>query len=222
MQPTKPETADSFEAGVKTEAAGGKLRFNATAFYVQYKDLQRQINIPLIVNGVEQQITQFFNAAKAEVKGVETELAALPMENLTLRAVFGYQDCDIKSFFAPGAGYDLTSAPCERAPEVQWTLDATYEWPLAEGFKVTLNGNVNYLDKNLFTQSIASADFNTFLDARTLWNASVMVSDSAGALLCPASGAQPFGQAASGGQPDGGRPVDLLQFCGRPATSAAK
>ena len=179
VQPTKPETADSFEAGVKTEAAGGKLRFNATAFYVQYKDLQRQINIPLIVNGVEQQITQFFNAAKAEVKGVETELAALPMENLTLRAVFGYQDCDIKSFFAPGAGYDLTSAPCERAPEVQWTLDATYEWLLAEGFKVTLNGNVNYLDKNLFTQSIASADFNTFLDARTLWNASVMVSDSA-------------------------------------------
>ena len=177
VAPTESETADSYEIGVKSEALDGRLRLNVTGFYVQYDDLQRQINIPLIVNGVEQQITQFFNAAKADVKGIEVEATALVSDNLTLRGVFGYQDCNIKEFVAPGAGYDLTSSPCERAPELQWTLDATYQTPIGNALKLVVNAHVNYTDENLYTQSIQSPDFNTFLDSRTLLNASITISD---------------------------------------------
>ncbi len=177
IAPTNSETADSYEIGVKSEALNGRLRFNLTGFYVEYKDLQRQINIPLIVSGVQQQITQFFNAARADVKGIEAEATALVTDNLTLRGVFGYQDCNIKEFFAPGAGYDLTQAPCERAPELQWTLDATYQTPIGNALKLVVNAHVNYTDKNLYTQSIQSPDFNTFLDSRTLLNASITISD---------------------------------------------
>ena len=177
VAPTESETADSYEIGVKSEALDGRLRLNVTGFYVQYDDLQRQINIPLIINGVEQQITQFFNAAKADVKGIEVEATALVSDNLTLRGVFGYQDCNIKEFVAPGAGYDLTSSPCERAPELQWTLDATYQTPIGNALKLVVNAHVNYTDENLYTQSIQSPDFNTFLDSRTLLNASITISD---------------------------------------------
>lgn len=176
-QPTKAETADSYEVGAKIDTAGGRIRLNVTAFLVEYKDLQRQINIPLIVNGVQQQITQFFNAAKATAKGLELEATALVTDRLTVRAILGYQDCNIKEFIAPGAGYDLTQAPCERAPEWQWTLGATYEATLGNSIKMVFDTNVNYTDTNLYTQSIASADFNTFLDTRTLWNVSVTFSD---------------------------------------------
>jgi len=48
---TKPETADSFEAGIKTELWDHRLRFNLTGFYVKYKDLQKQLNVPIVVNG---------------------------------------------------------------------------------------------------------------------------------------------------------------------------
>lgn len=174
--PTKPETADSYELGVKSVLADDRLRLNGTVFYVEYDDLQRQINIPLIVNGQQQQITQFFNAASQDVWGIEGELTAIPVDGLTLRAVVGYQDCEVKEFDTPGAGYDLTVAPCERAPEWQWTLDGTYEFSLADNLLLTLNANVNYTDENLYTQSIASEDFNTFLDERTLVNASVTLS----------------------------------------------
>ena len=177
IAPTKSETADSYEIGVKSELLDGRLRLNITGFYVQYDDLQRQINIPLIVNGVEQQITQFFNAAKADVKGIEAEATALVTDNLTLRGVFGYQDCNIKEFETPGAGYDLATSPCERAPELQWTLDATYQTPIGNALNLVVNAHVNYTDKNLYTQSIQSPDFNTFLDARTLLNASITISD---------------------------------------------
>ena len=176
VQPTEPETADSFEIGIKTQLADDRLRLNGTVFYVEYSDLQRQINIPLIVNGVDQQITQFFNAAASDVWGVEGELTAKPTDNLTLRAVVGYQDCQIKEFETPGAGYDLTDSPCERAPEWQWTIDGTYEVPLGDSLMLALNANVNFTDDNLFTQSIASEDFNTFLEDRTLVNASVTLS----------------------------------------------
>jgi len=177
VAPTESETADSYEIGVKSELLDGRLRLNVTGFYVQYDDLQRQINIPLIVNGVEQQITQFFNAAKADVKGIEAEATALVTDKLTLRGVFGYQDCNIKEFETPGAGYDLATSPCERAPELQWTLDATYQTPIGNALKLVVNAHVNYTDKNLYTQSIQSPDFNTFLDARTLLNASITISD---------------------------------------------
>ena len=178
--PTKPETADSFELGLKSQFADDRVRMNAAVFYVKYDDLQRQINIPLIVNGAEQQITQFFNAAKQDVWGIEAELTAILADGLTIRAVMGYQDCNVKEFETPGAGYDLTSAPCERAPEWQWTLDASYEMPLGDSLLLTLNANVNYTDENLYTQSIASDAFNTFLDSRTLLNASVTVSTNDG------------------------------------------
>ena len=174
--PTEPETADSFEVGLKSVLADDRLRVNAAVFYVEYDDLQRQINIPLIVNGVEQQITQFFNAASQDVWGIEGEITAIPVEGMTVRAVVGYQDCEVKEFTTPGAGYDLTVAPCERAPEWQWTLDGTYEVPLGDTVMLTLNANLNYTDKNLYTQSIASEDFNTFLDSRTLLNASITLS----------------------------------------------
>lgn len=176
-QPTKPETADSFEIGVKVDAFDGKMRLNVTGFFVQYDDLQRQINIPIEVNGVPQQVTQFFNAAKAEVTGLEAEASALLSENWTLRGVFGYQDCEIKEFEAPGAGYDLTEAPCERAPELQWTVDATYETQIDERFNLAINAHVNYTDESLYTQSIESKEFNTFLEERTLVNASITLSD---------------------------------------------
>ena len=52
--------------------------------------------------------------------------------------------------------------------------------PLGDSLLLTLNANVNYTDENLYTQSIASDAFNTFLDSRTLLNASVTVSTNDG------------------------------------------
>ncbi|QUT04727.1 TonB-dependent receptor [Sphingobium phenoxybenzoativorans] len=170
---TKPETADSFEIGVKSEFLDRRVRFNVTGFHVTYSNLQKQIVVPLIVNGQPFQVTTFFNAAKAVVKGVEAELTAIPARGLTLRGVFGYQDGKYKEYVTPiPAGYNLADAPLDRAPKVTWSADATYELPISD-FKLLLNGNVNYVGRNLFTQSIDSLADNTYLNARTLLNASI-------------------------------------------------
>jgi len=170
--PTDPETANSYELGFKSEFLDNRLRFNLTGFYVGYKDLQKQIVVPIEVDGRPFQVTTFFNAASATVKGIEAEATALLFDGFTLRGVLGYQDAKYNEYDAPGAGYDLSTAPLDRAPEWQWTLDATYQFNFLN-HKMTVNGNAAYTSRNLFTQSISSEADNTFLDARTLFNASV-------------------------------------------------
>ncbi|MDF8334647.1 TonB-dependent receptor [Novosphingobium cyanobacteriorum] len=173
---TKPETADSFEAGIKTELLDHRLRFNLTGFYVKYKDLQKQLNVPIVVNGAPNQVTLFVNAASATVKGIEAEATARLFKGFTLRGVLGYQDGKYNKYTADGAGYNLADAPLDRAPKWQWTVDGTYEVPLGSDFKVIANASAAYTGRNLNTQSITDIDGNTFLNARTLVNASLTLS----------------------------------------------
>ena len=176
---TKPEKADSYEAGVKTELFDRHLRFNLTGFYVNYSDLQKQIVVPLTVGGQQFQVTRFFNAAKATVKGIELESTLIPAKGLTLRGVLGFQDGKYKSYVTPiPAGYDLSTAPLDRLPKWQWTIDATYEHPVGDHYKAVLNADVNYVARNLDTQSITSPDQNTYLNKRTLVSASLTLAEA--------------------------------------------
>lgn len=171
---TKPETADSYEIGLKSEFLDNRARFNITGFWVDYSNLQKQIVVPITVNGQPNQVTRFFNAASARVKGIEAEATFVPMKGLTLRGVLGYQDAGYRRYVTPiPAGYDLSTAPLDRAPKWQWSLDGTYSVPISDNWKVSINGNVNHTGGNLFTQSIADARDNTLLRARTLLNASI-------------------------------------------------
>ncbi|MFB2557717.1 TonB-dependent receptor [Sphingobium sp. sgz301303] len=174
---TDPEKADSFELGMKSQFLDNRLRFNLTGFYVKYKDLQKQLNVPIQVNGQPNQVTLFVNAASATVKGLEAELSASPVEGLTLRGVLGYQDGKYKSYTAANAGYDLASAPLDRAPKWQWTLDGVYSIPIGD-YKLTLNANAAYTGRNLNTQAIDDPLGNTFLNARTLVNGSITLAQA--------------------------------------------
>jgi iron complex outermembrane receptor protein len=177
-QATQPERADSYEAGIKAEAFDRRLRFNLTGFYVKYSNLQKQIVVPIIVGGQQNQVTRFFNAASANVKGVEVEATAIPFDGFTLRGVLGYQDGKYDRYVTPiPAGYDLATAPLDRLPNWQWTIDAHYELPVGD-YKLSFNGDVNYVGRNLFTQSITSPSENTYLNARTLVNAAITLAQA--------------------------------------------
>jgi iron complex outermembrane receptor protein len=112
------------------------------------------------------------------VKGIEAEATLVPVDGLTLRGVLGFQDAKYRNYVTPiPAGYDLSSAPLDRAPKWQWSLDGTYSTPVSDGLKVAVNANLAYVGRNLFTQSIADQRDNTFLRARTLLNASITLAD---------------------------------------------
>lgn len=73
------ETIMSYEGGVKTNLFDNRLRFNLTGFAWRVKDIQLNGN-DVNGNGV------LFNADKADAYGMEADLEARPVENLTLSA----------------------------------------------------------------------------------------------------------------------------------------
>lgn len=81
-----PEFVEVYEVGFKLSAFDGRLRVNGAAFHTDYEDLQL-----LITN--QTRVGPFMaNAAKAEIRGAELEISAMPAEGWFLEVGIGYLD----------------------------------------------------------------------------------------------------------------------------------
>lgn len=89
-----PEHVRSYEVGLKSDLFDRKLRFNASGYYTDYKDLQ----ISQFVAGSGGGKTQTVNAGKARFSGFELELTAVPTRDLTLSGSLGYVHSKYKSY----------------------------------------------------------------------------------------------------------------------------
>jgi iron complex outermembrane receptor protein len=98
--PYKPETADSFEAGVKARFWDNKGRAALTVFYNDYQDFQARVSgtvIDPILNVPTAELT-VINAGSLVTKGVEFELYLTPLEGLQLDTQIGYLDANYEEF----------------------------------------------------------------------------------------------------------------------------
>ena len=114
----EPETANSYEIGMKSEFFDNRLRLNTSLFYVDYDDIQITLNVdvggPLLVPSLA-------NAGIAEIKGVEVEFDAVPTDWLNIQASLGYIDAEYDSF-SPAA---LNEFPDANGFAVQNTPELT-------------------------------------------------------------------------------------------------
>ena len=76
--PVKPETLIAYTAGEKTELLNRRLEANAEFFYYQDRNIQ--------VNEINGPATLITNAPSATFQGVDLDIAAVPIERLTLSA----------------------------------------------------------------------------------------------------------------------------------------
>jgi len=112
----EPEKLMAYEVGVKSEWFGRTFRANASAFYYDYKDLQV---FGLAPGAVPTQT--LFNAEEAEIRGLEFDLAALPVSGLELSFAGTYLDAEYTNFVTP-IGQDFSGNTMVAAPE--WSLVA--------------------------------------------------------------------------------------------------
>ena len=121
--PFDPEFATTYELGAKTEWFARKLRFNATAFYTDYKDEQVAF---LSTGGVFGTST-----INAKIHGFEFELLARPIAGLNLMANLATLKGSTNSsatLFAPD-------------PKYQYTLAADYTQPVGYGLVGFIGAN---------------------------------------------------------------------------------
>lgn len=106
------ETTMSYEAGVKTILADGKVRFNLGGFYYTTEDLQ------LTAVGGTNNFTTLLNADEVKGFGFEAELQARPIEGVEFAAGLSYNDTEINdpTAFVAGCGAPCTVLDPERTP----------------------------------------------------------------------------------------------------------
>ena len=140
----KPEELDAYEAGYKSEWLDGRLNFNATTFYYDYKNVQ--VNVVGAVAGLVGQTASYMqNAEKAYVKGLELEIEALPTNRIYLRTSAGFQDSEFKEFNVLNGGPDYSGNSLVRTPEVNLQFFGSYTLPLANGNKLIFSGDHRYV-----------------------------------------------------------------------------
>ena len=94
LLPFDPEKAWSYELGARTEFLDHRLRLNVTGFWLETKNLQTQSAFIDPASGAPSFVTQ--NAANYRNRGVEVEVAAVPVRGLNLYANVGYQKARYK------------------------------------------------------------------------------------------------------------------------------
>ena len=137
-----PEYVDNYEFGIKSTMAGGRVRLNAAVFFMDYTDLQ--VN-QLIQN--DQGIIDFrtSNAAAAESKGIEIELAAILAEGLDLTMAYGYTDAEYTDFAgATPDGQDFTGNDLELAPKNSFSTSLQYRTAVSDNWNIFARGEYIY------------------------------------------------------------------------------
>ncbi|MFC3172797.1 TonB-dependent receptor [Novosphingobium bradum] len=138
--PADQETVWAYEAGFKTVT--DLFRFEASAWYYDYKGLQTTVTTTINVGGSLQPSTLLQNAKSAESYGAEASFAIKPAEGLNLAVGAAYIHARYKDFAnASGAGLtadgslnvtatqDLSGLPMLRAPT--WSGNASADYTFA-------------------------------------------------------------------------------------------
>lgn len=159
--PFKPETALTYELGLRSEWLRRRLILNATVFHTNYRDMQlRQQSI------VDGEVTTLIeNAARARIRGAEAEVQAVIASGLTVSGAYGHLNpryLDIGR--VPGLTLD---SRFQRTPGHSFTATVDFERPVRSG-TVELHGAYSFRSKEQFQIAPALNDQKRYglLDAR--------------------------------------------------------
>jgi iron complex outermembrane receptor protein len=176
-----PETNDNFELGYKADLFDATLRFAASVYLTQYENLQRAVVATYIAaDGSSQQETVTVNTGGSEATGVDVELTWVPTDQWRVTGAVNWIDHEYDSgttlpdLRGTNQPVDLTQYDVPFSPEFKFMLGATYDWNLASGKRVTLNGALNYQDE---AETDVFNGVNTQMESRTLVDLSATLHD---------------------------------------------
>jgi iron complex outermembrane receptor protein len=147
----KPEFVWTYELGLKTSSANGRLQGNVAVFQSDYEDFQARVAESVLVNGVPTFTFPVLNAGKLRIRGAEFEGVALLEGGTRFAAQVGWLDAEYREFL------DLrTSVPTrpdynpslhDHVPfSPEWTarLAASHPFSLSNGATLVVGGDASY------------------------------------------------------------------------------
>lgn len=139
----RSERSWNFEVGVKSSWLDDKLGVNLSFFANPVKDYQVVTFEPVTFRPVD-----IFNA-DADIKGLELELRATPVDGLDLTAGLGLIDAQFSDFVDPATGTNFTGNRLPYAPSYTFNLAAQYRSP----FGLFVRGEVQGVGATFFDEA---------------------------------------------------------------------
>lgn len=175
--PFDPETIIAYELGAKGALAGGLVRLNTALFFYDYEGIQT------FVPG--EGATIFTNAEQADIKGLDLELLASPVDGLDISFAVGWLDTKLSDPSPPDTvafvsvpGLRLDGSELPNSPQWQVTGLVRYEFAVTEALRLSLQGDFKWTDSKF---SEALNDPVNFVEGYAVANARIGLSSAGGA-----------------------------------------
>ena len=144
--PYNPEYVWTYEAGFKSEWFDHRLRFNTSAFFMDYTDIQVQLIEADPVTGIRIVVR---NPGDGEMRGFESELVAVPVRGLTLSAGIGMTDWKYTEIRQQIPGVTLNSERTD-LPKWQGNVAAEYTFSLSNESQLQFRTDAYHQTKVFF------------------------------------------------------------------------
>jgi outer membrane receptor protein involved in Fe transport len=161
-QPLLPEEQKTFELGARSSWLGGRLTANVSVFDTEWSKIFglyaffTDPNNPATLTSVRR------NQGDADIRGLELQLAARPVDGLTLQVSYGLTDAAYKrGYITPESEALLGTAGAidfidgnrpRYIPKHTGALQINWRAPLVDDWQYTLNSTVSYVGKRYATE----------------------------------------------------------------------
>ncbi|WP_174298766.1 TonB-dependent receptor [Sphingomonas bacterium] len=152
----KPETLWNYEGGTKLSLFDRKLRLDAAIFYMDWKNVQENIQFQFIGDdGLLRGVSGIANAARARSYGAEGSFDAQITKEFKLSGQVGYDNAKYRKYqnaLVDGSVIDASGKPLIAAPK--WTLGAQgqYTYAISDTADAFVRAEWNYRSKMLSSQ----------------------------------------------------------------------
>jgi len=151
--PFRPEKVTNYEAGMKWSGLEGRLTVAASAYYVDYRDLQ--------VNEYNQQLLQFVtaNAGRSKFPGAELEAFARPISWLTLYGSYAFIGSRYSNYSDGQNSYSGNQIPFDARNHYNFGGELHFHTRQLAGGDVRFGADVTYRSKIYFDDQNQTPQF---------------------------------------------------------------
>lgn len=138
-----PDKTYNYEIGAKGDLIDGVLSFDASIYYIDWKEIQIQGYSPAA------NTTFNTNGSRARSEGVELSVTARPTLGLTISAWASYNNAELTEDLPAGPGLPLGRSGDPLPLSVEWSgnLSIDQSFPVSGEITATLGGSVTYIDE---------------------------------------------------------------------------
>lgn len=156
----KPDKTVNYEIGAKGQLLDGALSFDASLYYIDWKDIQIQLRDP--TSG----LAYFTNGGKARSQGAELSLQSRPSEGLTIRANASVGAAKLTQDMPKGAGIGFSGDRLPYSSKFSGSLSIDQDIPL-NGMSAFVGATASYVGDRYADFAPAARFYRTRLPSYT-------------------------------------------------------